>query len=120
MAGCLSTVYALDAKMKFDDNAEFRQKDIFNERDWSQEDPKEVEASQHNLNYIALDGKFYTVIQCLFSCRTSSNMQKYRAKEIDVIKFFPKKKKRLERQHSFTVLDLEKSVYALVISVFQF
>ncbi|ROT80761.1 succinate--CoA ligase [ADP-forming] subunit beta, mitochondrial [Penaeus vannamei] len=49
-------MYALDAKMKFDDNAEFRQKDIFSERDWSQEDPKEVEASQHNLNYIALDG----------------------------------------------------------------
>lgn len=50
-------VYALDAKMRFDDNAEFRQKEIFDERDWSQEDPKEVEASRYNLNYIALDGK---------------------------------------------------------------
>ncbi|XP_045130815.1 succinate--CoA ligase [ADP-forming] subunit beta, mitochondrial-like [Portunus trituberculatus] len=49
-------VYALDAKMKFDDNAEFRQKEIFAERDWSQEDAKEVEASRYNLNYIALDG----------------------------------------------------------------
>merc|ERR1719228_2669124 len=49
-------MFALDAKMRFDDNAEFRQKDIFSERDWSQEDPKEVEASHHNLNYIALDG----------------------------------------------------------------
>ncbi|XP_045613893.1 succinate--CoA ligase [ADP-forming] subunit beta, mitochondrial [Procambarus clarkii] len=49
-------LYALDAKMKFDDNAEFRQKDIFDERDWSQEDAKEVEASRYNLNYIALDG----------------------------------------------------------------
>lgn len=53
---CIS-VYALDAKMRFDDNAEFRQKDIFDERDWSQEDPKEVEASRYNLNYIALDGQ---------------------------------------------------------------
>jgi len=49
-------LYALDAKMRFDDNAEFRQKEIFDMRDWSQEDPKEVEASHHNLNYIALDG----------------------------------------------------------------
>ncbi|XP_071526225.1 succinate--CoA ligase [ADP-forming] subunit beta, mitochondrial [Panulirus ornatus] len=49
-------MYALDAKMRFDDNAEFRQQDIFAERDWSQEDPKEVEASRYNLNYIALDG----------------------------------------------------------------
>ncbi|KAG7153874.1 succinate--CoA ligase [ADP-forming] subunit beta, mitochondrial-like [Homarus americanus] len=49
-------MYALDAKMRFDDNAEFRQKEIFDERDWSQEDAKEVEASKFNLNYIALDG----------------------------------------------------------------
>lgn len=49
-------MYALDAKMRFDDNAEFRQKEIFDERDWSQEDAKEVEASRYNLNYIALDG----------------------------------------------------------------
>ena len=46
----------LDAKLKFDDNAEFRQKKIFALRDWSQEDEKEVEAAKHNLNYIALDG----------------------------------------------------------------
>lgn len=42
--------------MKFDDNAEFRQKELFALRDWSQEDQKEVEAAKHFLNYIALDG----------------------------------------------------------------
>jgi succinyl-CoA synthetase beta subunit len=46
----------LDAKIKFDDNADFRQKEIFAFRDWAQEDEKEVEAAKHNLNYIALDG----------------------------------------------------------------
>merc|ERR1712032_1755468 len=46
----------LDAKLKFDDNADFRQKEIFDLRDWSQEDAKEVEAASYNLNYIALDG----------------------------------------------------------------
>lgn len=51
-----SPVISLDAKIRFDDNADFRQKDIFNFRDWAQEDPKEVEAAKHNLNYIALDG----------------------------------------------------------------
>jgi len=49
-------MYALDAKMRFDDNAEFRQKAIFESRDNSQEDEKEVEAAKSNLNYIALDG----------------------------------------------------------------
>merc|ERR1712073_159010 len=46
----------LDAKLKFDDNAEFRQKAVFDQRDWSQEDKREVEAANYNLNYIALDG----------------------------------------------------------------
>jgi succinyl-CoA synthetase beta subunit len=51
--------------MRFDDNAEFRQKDIFALRDWSQEDEKEVEAARSNLNYIALDGKFTTYFYSL-------------------------------------------------------
>uniref|UniRef100_A0A1B6FWG5 Succinate--CoA ligase [ADP-forming] subunit beta, mitochondrial n=1 Tax=Cuerna arida TaxID=1464854 RepID=A0A1B6FWG5_9HEMI len=48
--------FSLDAKMRFDDNADFRQKDLFALRDWTQEDEKEVEAAKYNLNYIALDG----------------------------------------------------------------
>jgi len=47
---------ALDAKMSFDGNALFRQPEIANLRDFDEEDPKEVEASGHDLNYIALDG----------------------------------------------------------------
>jgi succinyl-CoA synthetase beta subunit len=39
----------LDAKVKFDDNAEFRQKEVFALRDTSQEDKSEVEAAAHNL-----------------------------------------------------------------------
>jgi len=49
-------VIALDAKMNFDDNALFRHKDIMNFRDLNEEDPLEIEASRHNLNYIKLDG----------------------------------------------------------------
>ncbi|MBF0399210.1 MAG: ADP-forming succinate--CoA ligase subunit beta [Magnetococcales bacterium] len=49
-------IMALDAKMNFDDNALFRHKDIAELRDINEEDPKEVEASKHELNYIALDG----------------------------------------------------------------
>ncbi|HEX7246721.1 MAG TPA: ADP-forming succinate--CoA ligase subunit beta [Actinomycetota bacterium] len=47
---------ALDAKMSFDDNALFRQGDVVELRDFDEEDPKEVEATGHGLNYIALDG----------------------------------------------------------------
>ena len=47
---------ALDAKINFDDNALFRHPDVSSLRDPSQEDPLEVEASRHNLNYIKLRG----------------------------------------------------------------
>jgi succinyl-CoA synthetase beta subunit len=49
-------VIALDAKMNFDDNALYRHPDIEGLRDLTEEDPKELEASRFELNYIALDG----------------------------------------------------------------
>jgi succinyl-CoA synthetase beta subunit len=49
-------VLALDAKMNFDDNALFRHKDVEDLRDESEEEPAELEAAKHGLNYIKLDG----------------------------------------------------------------
>ncbi len=49
-------VMALDAKMNFDDNALYRHPDVVAMRDLDEEDPKEIEASKHDLSYIALDG----------------------------------------------------------------
>ncbi|KAF9427817.1 Succinate--CoA ligase [ADP-forming] subunit beta, mitochondrial, partial [Entomortierella beljakovae] len=51
-----SEVVCMDAKLNFDDNADFRQKEIFSLRDSSQEDPREVQAAKFHLNYIGLDG----------------------------------------------------------------
>jgi succinyl-CoA synthetase beta subunit len=50
-------VVALDAKVSFDDNALFRHPDIEKLRDEAEEDPKELEAARHSLNYVALDGQ---------------------------------------------------------------
>ena len=47
----------LDAKVSFDNNALYRQKDVSALRDETEEDPKELEASKYDLNYIALDGE---------------------------------------------------------------
>jgi succinyl-CoA synthetase beta subunit len=49
-------LFALDAKINFDDNAMFRHPDLRELRDLSEEDPLEVEASKYSLNYIKLDG----------------------------------------------------------------
>jgi len=54
----------MDAKFGFDDNAEFRQGDVYALRDISQEEPSEVEAQKHNLNFIKLDGS----VGCLVNC----------------------------------------------------
>jgi len=49
-------VLAMDAKLGFDDNADFRQEEVFAWRDKTQEDPDEVKAAEHGLNFIKLDG----------------------------------------------------------------
>ena len=49
-------ILALDAKMNFDDNALFRHPDIEAMRDEAEEDPTELEAAKHQLNYVKLDG----------------------------------------------------------------
>ena len=56
------SLVALDAKMNFDPNALFRHADITDLRDFDEEDPKEVDASRHDLNYIALDGNVGCIV----------------------------------------------------------
>lgn len=46
----------MDCKINIDDNSSYRQKQIFQLRDWSQEDPREEKAALAELNYIGLDG----------------------------------------------------------------
>ncbi len=53
---------ALDAKVQVDDSAIYRQKEIAELRDASQDDPKEVKAQQHEINYVALEGNIGCVV----------------------------------------------------------
>eukprot|EP00761_Pharyngomonas_kirbyi_P012592 gb/GECH01012619.1/.p1 GENE.gb/GECH01012619.1/~~gb/GECH01012619.1/.p1 ORF type:complete len:452 (+),score=108.32 gb/GECH01012619.1/:1-1356(+) len=55
-------VVCADAKLNFDDNAGYRHKDIFELRDLTQEDPREVHASKYDLNYIGLDGNIGCIV----------------------------------------------------------
>jgi succinyl-CoA synthetase beta subunit len=55
-------VVALDSKINFDDNALFRHPDIAALRDLDEEDPLEIEASKHDLNYISLDGNIACMV----------------------------------------------------------
>ena len=55
-------VYALDAKMGFDENSFYRHEDIANLRDEDEEDPLELEAKKHDLNYVKLDGEIGVMV----------------------------------------------------------
>jgi succinyl-CoA synthetase beta subunit len=55
-------VIALDAKLNFDDNALFRHPELVALRDLDEEDPLEIEASRHDLNYISLDGNIACMV----------------------------------------------------------
>lgn len=57
-----NSFFALDAKFRFDDNAEYRQKELFAMRDLSQEDPREIQAAKFDLNYITLDGNIACMV----------------------------------------------------------
>jgi succinyl-CoA synthetase beta subunit len=55
-------LFALDAKMTFDDNAMFRHADFHSMRDLNEEEPLEIEASKYDLNYIKLDGNIACMV----------------------------------------------------------
>jgi malate-CoA ligase subunit beta len=55
-------VFALDAKMSFDDNALFRRQNVAAMYDATQQDPREAQAAEHNLNYIGLDGEIGCIV----------------------------------------------------------
>jgi len=71
-------IYTADAKLGFDDNASFRQKDIFAMEDTTESDPREVEAASYNLNYVQMDGN----IGCLV------NGAGLAMATMDIIKFY--------------------------------
>ena len=55
-------VVCFDAKINFDDNAEYRQQEIFAMEDTSESDPRELEAAEYDLNYIAMEGNIACMV----------------------------------------------------------
>lgn len=70
-------VLALDAKLNFDDNALYRQKDVFELRDLDEEDEKEIEASKHDLSYISLDGNIGCMVNGAGLAMSTMDIIKY-------------------------------------------
>lgn len=111
-------VLALDAKFDFDDNALYRHPEIAAMRDVAEEDPREVEASKHGLNYIGLDGN----IACLV------NGAGLAMATMDIIKFYGGSPANFldvgggatEEQvtEAFKILIADKHVQAILVNIF--
>ena len=74
-------VYALDAKFNFDDNALYRHPEIQAMRDTGEEDPREVAAAEHELNYIGLDGNIACLVNGAGLAMATMDIIKHRGGE---------------------------------------
>ena len=111
-------IVALDAKINFDDNALFRNKDILELRDITEEDPLEVEASKFGLNYIKLDGNVACMVNGAGLAMATMDIIKYAggnpANFLDVGGGASKE----QIKSAFGILLADPSVKAVLINIF--
>jgi len=111
-------LFALDAKMTFDDNALFRHPDIKALRDVAEEDPLEVEASKYALNYIKLDGTIACMVNGAGLAMATMDIIQYAggspANFLDVGGGATQE----QIEHAFEILLSDKNVRAIFINIF--
>ena len=111
-------LFALDAKMNFDDNALYRHPDIRELRDISEEDPLEVEASKYALNYIKLDGNVGCMVNGAGLAMATMDIIQYAggmpANFLDVGGGANEE----QVTHAFEILLADKNVKAVLINIF--
>ena len=111
-------VYALDAKVNFDDNALYRHKELIELRDINEEDPLEVEASKYGLNYIRLDGNVACMVNGAGLAMGTMDIIKYAggspANFLDV----GGGANAEQVKNAFRILLSDKNVKAVLINIF--
>ena len=111
-------VYALDAKINFDDNAIYRHKELVDLRDLNEEDPLEVEASRFGLNYIKLDGTVGCMVNGAGLAMATMDIIKYAggspANFLDVGGGASAE----QVKNAFRILLSDRSVKAVLINIF--
>jgi len=111
-------LFALDAKINFDDNALFRHPDLRELRDVTEEDPLEVEASKYSLNYIKLDGNVGCMVNGAGLAMATMDIIKYAggmpANFLDVGGGASSE----QVAHAFEILLSDKNVKAVLINIF--
>jgi len=111
-------VLALDAKFNFDDSAIYRHPEVAALRDIAEEDPREVEASKHGLNYIGLDGNIACLVNGAGLAMATMDIIKYYGGE--PANFLDVGGGATEEQvtEAFKILIADKKVKAILVNIF--
>lgn len=111
-------VVSVDAKIGFDDNAQFRQKEIFELDDTTESDPREVEASKYNLNYIGMDGNIGCLVNGAgLAMATMDIIQLYGASPANFLDVGGSVQEHQVLQ-AFKILTSDEKVKAILVNVF--
>jgi succinyl-CoA synthetase beta subunit len=111
-------VYALDAKMTFDDNALFRRPEVLAMRDLDEENPLEVEASKYNLSYIKLDGNIGCMVNGAGLAMATMDIIKLYGGEPANFLDVGGSASQEAVQNAFRILISDPSVKAVLINIF--
>ena len=111
-------VVVCDAKVNFDDNAAFRQKKIFERRDFSQEDAREVEAAKYDLNYIGLDGNIGCMVNGAGLAMSTMDIINIKGGKPANFLDVGGGANEQQIQKAFELLDADDSVEAILVNIF--
>jgi succinyl-CoA synthetase beta subunit len=111
-------LYALDAKLNFDDNALFRHKDYDELRDLNEEEPLEIEASKHDLNYIKLDGNIGCMVNGAGLAMATMDIIKLAGGEPANFLDIGGGASQQRVESAFRILLSDKNVRAVLINIF--
>jgi succinyl-CoA synthetase beta subunit len=112
------TLIAADAKLGFDDNAGFRQAAIFEQRDTSQEDPRDVAAEKWDLNYIGLDGSIGCMVNGAgLAMATMDIIQMHGGSPANFLDVGGSAKKE-QIVEAFKIITADPKVKALLVNIF--
>lgn len=109
---------ALDAKINFDDNALFRHKVIADQRDASQENPMELKAKQHDLNYVKLDGSIGCVVNGAGLAMATMDLIKHHGGEPANFLDVGGNTNEERVTHAFNLLTEDPSVKSIFVNIF--
>src|SRR5947209_7858051 len=111
-------LFALDAKINFDDNALFRHKDLKELRDVAEEDPLEVEASKFSLNYIKLDGNVGCMVNGAGLAMATMDIIQYAGGSAANFLDVGGGANAQQVENAFKILLSDKNVRAVLINIF--